>query len=322
MKKILNIILIYVFTCVLGTAVLATLFMFNTAMLSHVADVPSALFSLDSFLCGLAISFPLAGAAALFAVVLSMVKKRKNQIFSLVLYLVLGVLTWIVLIPLSLSFFSDFQSKNAGQALSKKTTSTGIFREDANGVFYNSRILDDGNTEGIYIDKTGYFGAEGNISSFFDSPVNNDAAYPYSDILVKDALEPPKYVTYPLSIYTSLLTAAENSYGKGTLGWIFFASFGLVLLATYGLQFLSSWRLCSALSVAIGQILIVFINYFYYMGYFPNGLKQVDSAISKIIPTENSLIVAINILITILLLFFGLAMGVYRTKKAKNGEIQ
>lgn len=327
MKKALSIICIYILVCVFCTAALATLFMFNADILSYVTDVPSKLFSLDAFLYGLAVSFPLTSSAALFAVVLLMIRNRGSQILSLIFYVALGAATWLFLIPFSLSSLSDFESQNASANFRKAATSAGIFREYENGVFYNSRILENGNADGIFIDTTGFLGEEGKITSFYDSPVNNEAAYPYSDILIKNALEPPKYVTYPLAVYTSLLTAAENSYRNGWSSWLCFASFALALLATYGLQFLSSWRLCSALSVATGQILIVFVNYFYYMGYFPSGLKQLEPIISKVIPVSdgNSLILAVNFLIAALLVLFGIVMGIYRNTKAKsdgNGEIQ
>lgn len=325
MKKALNIICIYILVCVFCTAALATLFMFNADILSYVTDVPSKLFSLDAFLYGLAISFPLTSSAALFAVVLLMIKNRENQILSLILYLALGAATWLFLIPASLSSLADFESKNVN--FRNDVTSAGIFREDESGVFYNSRILEDGTADGFFIDTTGFLGEDGKITSFYNSPANNEPAYPYSDILIKNALEPPKYVTYPLAVYTSLLTAAENSYRNGLGRWLFFASFALALLATYGLQFLSSWRLFSALSVATSQILIVFVNYFYYMGYFPSGLKQLEPIISKIIPAaeENSLILAVNFLIAALLVLFGILTGIYRNIKAKsgrNGEIK
>lgn len=324
MKKALSIVLIYLAVCVLGTAFFAALFMFNTDMLSYVTNLPSKFFSLDVFLAGLAISFPLCGALALAAIILLLIGNKKNQILSLVLYLCLGFLTWIVLIPLSLSFLSDFKSKNNFK-VDRNVTSTGVFREQGGGIVYNSKILENGNVDGILIDTSNFLGNEGEIKDFYNLPVTNVDAYPYSDILTKDALEPPKYVTYPIAIYTSLLTAAENSNSSGILSWLFFASFGLALLATYGLQYLSSWKLCSALFLIISDVFIVFINYFYYMGYFPSVLKNFDSTVSKFIPSESPLIVLLNLLIAAILFFFGLALGIYRNKKDKtqgNGEIQ
>lgn len=324
MKKALTIILVYILICVLGTAALAVLFMFNADMLSYVTDLPSKLFSIGEFLYGVALSFPLICCVALFSVVLLMARNRENQILSFIVYLCLGALAWLFFIPFSLGFLSDLNSKNEGRDLQRQTTSAGIFRKDDSGVYYNSRILQDGNADGIFIDTSG-FSEDGEIVSYYDSPVNNDAAFPYSDILVKNALEPPKYVTYPLEVYTSLLTAAENSNSKGVFSWLFFASLGLALLATYGLHYFSSWRLCSVLSVAVGQILVVFLNYFYYMGFIPSGLKELESMISKVVPADNSLIFVTNFLVAVLFAVFGIVMGIYRNQKAKigrNGEIQ
>lgn len=304
----------YVLICVFGTAILATLFMFNADMMSYVTDVPSSLYSLDSFLCGLCISFPVVGAASLVSIILFMIRNRKGQLASLATYICLGLLTWLVFIPVSLGLFSKFEAKETSLRVTK--TSAGLFREDASGVSYYSRILENGNADGIFIDVSGLLGEGGKLSSFYDLPVTNDSAYPYSDILIKNALQPPKYVTYPIALYSSLIIVAANTNYSGFFSWLLFASLGLALLSTYGVQFFSSWRLASAFSVIASQILIVFVNYFYYMGYFPSGLRQLNARLSDFVSFENPLILLINFLIAAVLLFYGLAMGIYRYKKS------
>lgn len=323
MKKALTIISLYILICVFGTAVLAALFMFDADMHSYVTGLPSKLFSLKEFLYGAAVCLPLCGCLALMAVVLLMAGDRENQIVSLVLYILLGVFTWLVLIPFSLGSLPDLKLESENAALRRNETSAEIFRKYDDGIYYNSRILPGGTADGIFID-TSESAGEKEFKSYYDSPVSNDAAFPYSDILVKDALEPPKYVSYPVALYMSLLSAAENSRAKGFLSWLFFASFGLALLSTYGLHYLSSWRLFSVFAVAIGQILIIFINYFYFMGFIPSGLKELESMLSKVIPADNSLVLVVNFLIAALLAVFGFFMGIYRSQKAgigKNGEI-
>lgn len=318
MKKAFHIILIYLLVCVFGTAALAALFMFNLDLMSYVADVPSKLFSLDSFLFGICVSFPFAAALSLVAAIFYTIKKPENQIAGLAAYIALGALTWLVLIPLSVKKISNFESNGtSGIYFQAEKTSSGLFRKDEGGVFYYSRILDDGNADGIFIDTSGYVGGKEKIKSFYDSPVNNESSYPFSDILVKDALKPPKYVTYPLEIYTSLLTAAENSQKSGFLGWIFFASFALALLSAYGTQFFSGWRICSALYVIIISVFVVFVNYFYYMGFLPSFLAQFDALFKKTFSAENAFVVFLNLLISVILILLGIFMGIYRKKKSE-----
>lgn len=317
MKKAFHIILIYLLVCVFGTAALAALFMFNLDLMSYVADVPSKLFSLNSFLFGICVSFPFAAALSLVAAVFYTIKKPGSQIAGLVSYVVLGALTWLVLIPVSVKKVSDFESSESGIHFQAEKTSSGLFRKDAGGVFYYSRILDNGNADGIFIDTSGYVGGKEKIKSFYDSPVNNESAYPFSDVLIKNSLKPPKYVTYPLEIYTSLLTAAENSEKSGVLGWLFFASFGLALLSVYGTQFFSSWRICSALYVIIISVFVVFMNYFYYMGFLPSFLTQFDALFKKTFSAENAFIVFLNLLISVILILLGIFMGIYRKKKSE-----
>lgn len=318
MKKAFHIILIYLLVCVFGTVALAALFMFNQDLMSYVADVPSKLFSLDSFLLGICVSFPFAASLSLVAVIFHTIKNPKNQIAGLAAYIVLGALTWLVLIPVSVKNFSSFESSEpSGIQLQAGKTSSGLFRKDEGGVFYYSRILDDGNADGIFIDTSDYIGGKQKITSFYDSPVNNEPAYPFSDILIKDSLQPPKHVTYPLEIYTSLLTAAENSEKSGFLGWLFFASFALALLSAYGTQFFSGWRICSALYVLIISAFVVFVNYFYYMGFLPSFLAQFDALFKKTFSVDNAFIVFANLLISAVLILLGIFTGIYRKKKSE-----
>ena len=127
MKKALTIIYTYILFCVFCTAVLAAVFMFNVDIFSYVADVPSKLFSLDAFLYGLAVSFPLSNSFALFAVILLMIKRPGKQFLSLIFYLAIGSAAWLFLIPFSLSSLKNLESKKTNEILRENTTSAGIF---------------------------------------------------------------------------------------------------------------------------------------------------------------------------------------------------
>lgn len=315
MKKVLTIVLIYILTCVFGTAALGLLFMFNLDMLKYVTDAPATFFSLDAFLYGLSVSFPLVGIAVLVAIVLLMIRDKTHQIPGLITYAVLGLLTWLVFIPFSLTQLSSYETDNI--ELRVERTSPGVFREDSRGVFYYSRILESGNADGIFIDTNDFTGKAGNVITFYDAPVSNASAFPYSDILIKKSLQPPKFVTYPISFYSVLLIAAEHMNSTGFLGWLSFATLGLALLSVYGVQFYSSWKLSSALSVLITVIAIIAVNYFYYMDMIPQALKQFGKMLSEFTDADNPLIVVINVIMSGILILYGVAMAVYRFRKVE-----
>lgn len=320
MKKALNIILIYIISCVIGTVLLAALFMLNMDLMSYVTDTKPSLFSLEYFLYGLSISFPFAASFAIISVIFFMVRSMKNQFPCLLAYILTGAFTWLLFIPFSLKSVSSFEAQNINPRVNE--TSSGIFREGEAGIFYYSRILEDNKADGIFIDTDGQLESKNGIEMFYDEAVNNEDAYPFSDVLIKNSMQPPKYVTYPLAVYTALLTAAENMNSQGFLEWLCFATLGLALLSVYGVQFFSGWKLFSVFSVIIISILIVFINYFYYMGFFPPSLMSIDSMLS-VFPGKNPLIVLINILITLVLAIYGTFMGIYRIhrfKSSSNGE--
>ena len=315
MKKALTLLLIYFLICLLGTSALATLFMFNADSMHYVIDVPSSLFSLETFLYGMSIAFPLVSIASLVSLVLIMVRNQKNQLPCFITYIILSALTWIVFIPFSLTQLSVYDSAEHEQTEQK--TSAGIFRPDSNGILYYSRVLENGNTDGIFIDSSGYLGQEGNIISFYDSPVRNSQAYPYSDVLIKNALQPPLTVTYPLSLYISLLTSALHYNESGFLAWLCFASLGLAFASIYSFQYFSEWKLSSALSVLIAAAFIIFINYFCYMDYLPAALKQFGKMLSDFTSAENPLVIVLNLITAIVFSIYGIIMKIYRLKKTE-----
>ena len=314
MKRVLSFAAIYIVSMILGTFCFATLFMFSCNLMMFVTGLPASFFSLHYFMTGIFLSVPLVCALIQILFILYTIRHPKNQFVSLVMYLLLGVVSWLVLIPMDLELINRYESDTVSARV--EASSAGVFRKEASGIFYFSRIEDDGTADGVFIDTEGALNREGAVVPLFDFTVKNGSAFPYSDILVKDSLQPPELVMYPMQVYSALLTAAQYSASLGFFNWLAFASLGFALLSVYGLQFMSSWKLASVTCAVTAAAVIVFANYLYYMNILPSVFKEVAEKLSELIGVKDPLIVLANLIIAALLAVFGVFMGIYRLRGA------
>ena len=318
MKRALTLAGIYVASCFVGTVLFAILFMFSCNITMFVTGLPASFFSLHFFLTGLLISFPLVCIIVQVLLILYMIRHPQKQVLSLICYAVFGLLSWLLFIPTDLKLIARYESDDIDSRI--ELTSPGVFRKESNGVFYYARIDEDGRADGLFIDTTGFLGTEGTVLPFFDVPVSNETAFPYSDILLKNALQPPHLVTYPLAVYNAILTAAQYSLSLGFLSWLCFTTFALALLSVYGIQFTSSWKLANVACVITAAVVVIFCNYLYYMDIMPAVLKEIAAKLSSLFGAKNPLIILINVLLTVICAGFGIVMGIYRTRSSQENE--
>ncbi len=310
MKRALYLAIIYLASLFLGTLLFATVFMFSCNLTMFVTGLPASFFSLTFFTTGILTTFPLVCVLSQVLLVLYMVRHPGNYGVSFAMYMIFGLLSWLLLLPADLKLSVRYENSLAKTRV--EASSSGFFRKDAGGVIYYSRIEENGNAEGLFIDTSDFQDSENSVVPFFDVPVKNESAFPYSDILIKNSLEPPKIVTFPLALYSALLTAAEYSAALGFLAWLSFASMGLALLSVFGLQFASSWKLANVAFVIIGIITVVVVNYLYYMNIMPGVVREVSQRLSWLVSAKDPLIILVNLAIALLLGIFGVFMGIYR----------
>lgn len=310
MKRALYFAIIYLASLFVGTILFSTLYMFSCNLTMFVTGLPANFFSLSFFTRGILTTFPLVCVLVQVLLVLYIIRHPRNYRISLILYIVFGLLSWLVFVPADLRLFDRYQP-DLGQTRVGQTSS-GVFRKEAGGVIYYSRIDENGNSDGLYIDISELQDSDHAVVPFFDVPAKNESAFPYSDILIKNSLEPPKLVTYPLAVYSALLTAGQYSSALGFLAWLSFASIGLALLSVFGLQFASSWKLANVATVIVGVIFIVLINFFYYMNYMPGPLKEISQKLLWSLTIKDPLIIIVNIVIALAFSGFGIFMGIYR----------
>lgn len=312
MKRALYFAIIYLASLLVGTLIFATLFMFSCNLTMFVTGVHSSFISLHFFMAGILLSFPLVCVITQVLLVLYLIRHPQQFVLSLILYVVFGLASWLALIPTDLRLIARYESDTVSARV--EATSAGVFRKEESGVFYYSRIAEDGTADGLFFDTTGSFGLEGTVRPLFGIPVKNESAFPYSDVLIKNSLEPSELVTHPLSVYNALLTAAGYSASLGFFAWLGFASLGLALLAVFGIQFTSSWKLANVVCVITAATAIVLINYLYYMNILPELLRELAAKLSQLSGIKDPLIILANIVISALLILFGTFMGIYRLR--------
>ena len=319
MKKALYFTVIYIASIIVGTLLFATMFMFSCNLTEFVTGASGQVFSLRHFLSGLLISIPLVTVIVQVLLIYYQLRHPNNGAISLLFYVIFGLINWGLILPTDLNLITRYDLDNLSAR--QELTSTGVFRKEETGIFYFSRINEKYNADGIFIDTSGFLGTGETVLPFFDVPVKNDSAYPYSDILIKDSMQPSQAVLYPLSVYNSILTAGQYSISLGFLSWLSFASMGLALLSVWGAQYFSSWKLANAGFVFTAVVFVCAINYLYYMNITPEFVQVFGAKLSQYTGIKDPVIILTNLSIALLFSLSGLFMGIYRSKKSQ-GEIE
>ena len=357
MKRVLSFFVIYIGAMVFLTLAFATLFMFSCNLTSFVTGLSSSFFSLNFFMRGILTSVPLVCVIVHALFIFYLIRHPSKKILSTILYAALGALSWFIIIPADLNLISTYEKNSEPTRIEAsspgifRNEENGVYyysriyenpesfitKNPSKIILYTQKNqksdsdaeknlshkhLEDGKSpslaDGVFIDTTGLSDNEEAIIPFFGVEVKNESAFPYSDILIKNSLETPFLVTYPLAIYNALLTAASYATSLGFFAWLMFASLGLALLSVYGVQFLSSWKFANVISVICALALVVLVNYFYYMGILPDQLKDFSTKFANLTGLKDSFIVLVNLIFSAIFIIFGFFMGIYRFGTASD----
>lgn len=304
--------------CVLGTAACAFVYGVCQGLNFFVAGGGISVFSRDLFVRGAFLAGPGVCIVAQIFMVLLVLRRQTdsrkiNHLFSLIVYIVLALATWCVLFPKVFEIEKDFFRQDSAER--SVPVSSGYFRESSGGVYYYSKILPDGSADGILIDTQGKYGNAGGIIPFASQNPALVSSFPYSDVLVKDAVQTPAMISVPLRAYSVLREQMTLSFLGGKMVWFSFATLGLALLSLYGLQFSSSWKMVGCVLVVLGAILILVANYLFYAEKIPESILLWQRHLPQIYSLPNSLIVYANLAVFVVLFLFGAVFGILRVRK-------
>ncbi len=312
MKRIITATALFFSFCLIGTIAGAVFSMLCMDLTQFVIGSKLSLFSLEFFLKGIYLSFPLVAIISLLLLVMYQIRHPDNAWPALISYCALNALTWLVLIPLMLllSLRTDIRPPAAAPSVS-----AGYFRTQDDLVYYWSAFSYDGKGEGLYIDSYGVNGMPGTVYPLHDAEKpEQKTPSTFADPLVLSAIDMPRCVAVPLTAYLYLIYRARDSLSRGYVSWLIFASIGLALAAVYAASGLSSWRLLNAFIVIITGVGVSLLNYALYASDLLKPLTAVWLRTLGSFATHVPLAACVNVLIALILITTGSIR--HTTKKA------
>lgn len=332
MKTAFNMIIYYLVATFLGLIVAAGIYMLCCDLTLLVAGEKLNFFNWDFFVRGLFVAFPLTVSVVLGFTIFYGIRHRENHFFRLGAYIFLCALTWFCLVPVCFNLQKSYEDKKT-ENNQKKLLSSGFFRPEAGGVFYFSRVEENGKSNGLFIDLSGITGEAGSIVRFFDSSVEELYDGKYSDTLIRDVVKLPLVLLVPLQVYSTLIENARSAWNSGWLSWISFLSFVLALCSVISFQYTSGWRLINALSVMFVAGVVCLVNYSFYKGFIFKNLRiswnehllavepgEKMNFIQKIFENSEPLLVAINLFLFAFILVFGILLFIFKYKNKKEAK--
>ena len=254
MKKALRLLLIYFLLMIFGICSCSVLYTIYLQILNSVAGTKIDFFDLRIFLKSLFYVIPcfcfVIGSLLAFSHV-----RRRGGILQLLMYIFLMLLTWGVILPLSLKYSDNFDIQN----INSSTLSEKQFRDFDKEVYYfNSNLDSEKNSTTVIIDKNHNGIVQLEQMSQESAQKLYEAAAPYKDKIIKDTFDENAKIT--VSNFQYLVSSAKTAFNSGWNYWLAFLSIGLVLSSLYGLSNLFAWRLVNISIVSVLTLLILCLN--------------------------------------------------------------
>lgn len=331
MKSAFSMLAYYFIATVIGTLAAAFIYMVCCDLTLLVAGEGRNFFVLSFFARGLLVSFPAVVSVCLGLIVLYGLRHQENHFVRLVTYILLGALTWLILIPLSFDLEKKYEEKFS-KKFEVSFLSPGYFRKDAGGIFYFSKVDEKGFADGVFLDLSGVTGKKGKVVRFKNSVIDEGLSKPFADSLIRDAVKLPFVIVAPLEFYSTMMIKAKAAWNNNFMSWLAFSTFALALLSVIAFQYVSRWRLVNGLLILFSASLILTINYSYYAGflffdffnswetYISNLALGKSEFLQNLLGYDEPVIVMINILIFALLLVSGTLLYIFNGRKIGGRE--
>ncbi|MCR5606278.1 MAG: hypothetical protein K6F69_05645 [Treponema sp.] len=324
MKSPIILITAYLRICLLGSVGGGTLYMlYHSCMLIN-AGIPLSFFSLSLFVTGAFHSFPIAASVTPLFLTLHKIRHPvKGNVAYLIVYVLLSILTWGVVLPLSAKYSYKFDNIS----ILKKTEhipSVGYFRpekscdsfdiknsENSNisdeaekecilnklnetkSLVYYSKIDSNKKATGIYIQPAENAGLTKKTSAFTDLQLYESSDL-YVDSLIEESINLPGTIKYIIHSLTVIIKQSLKAFSEGIIAWLTFSLMGLALFSVIGISSVSHWRLVNVVITICASIFIYVVNIAFYDG---TALKYLS---------ENDLEIVLTIFNVVVFLVFSL----------------
>ena len=266
MKKVVSLILEFFLFFLISLVFLAFVYMLNESCSLLCAGQNTKIFLLQPFLKGLVEIAPFAGILALLLSFQFLVRHHWHNVVSLLCMVGLTALVFAVIIPvdfgLKMNMYGLSNDRNAVlQDLHKDVIQTpGYFRTAGTGVYYYTAIDHTYTASGVY--QPLYQQEMRVFETFKHSSLNFNQEETKTDLLIKNELAMPFYLSLPINALKQMSDYFYQVYNRGWLPYLCLASIALALFALWGISFVSSWPLLSVFLMILSFVGVLAANYF------------------------------------------------------------
>ena len=331
MKNALTMFMYFFLMTACGTLAAAFIFMICCNLTLLVCGESFAFFNWDFYIRGLLISLPLVCVIVLALMIVYGLRHKKNPVIRLAVYVVSGLIVWLILIPSSFTLLHKYEEKYA-KTYEVPFLSPGFFRPESGGVFYFSRVQEDGKADGLYIDLTGITGEKGSVVRFSNSIIDADFSGQFADSIIRDAVKLPFVILAPLELYSVLRDKAQDAWNDSFAHWLLFLCLALALGSCIAFENFSAWSLIDALAAFFTGLLICVVNWAYYKGYLFSSVTGkwneligdtpvTGGFFNSIIHSPDLFISFVNFIIFVLLTLTGILLFIFKSKTETEDEL-
>lgn len=264
MKKALNLLLTYlllvIISTILGTTFYSVYIHVTNYIPGYAVDFSTSSLILYSFFTIFPYVFILICPLLCYYRI-----RHVGQIWQLVFYILIAVVTWGLFYPLSIKASNHYLTGKEN-SFSSKTLTENHFRKDENKVYYFTKDYNPDSytitTPGIIIDTT----ENGKVTyeEFGYSPdfILSKKAFPYKDILIKQNFA-EKDLPIKLDI-ANILERTRYAYNHGITFIIGFMMFAFVLSSLFACTNIFNWKLINTVFLIFMFAAILFVNIYYF----------------------------------------------------------
>lgn len=258
MKTVFSVLISYILLLLFGTSFIALLIMAYFGCARYVVGQSLNLYSFESLFFGIRIGFPVMLIFSQMFLILSLIRhSKKNWLAGIISIAVLNVLSWGFLFP---AFFKVSGEVSYIHLLEKNKLSPGYFRISQNELFYFTHVDSTKSEDGIRINIRDLSTEDSAFSVFKKQNIKFPETGIFSDILVKNILDYPKFLTVIMNDFSKIFLEAKRTFLNSIKDWLFFCSFGVALFFVFGVAKISNWRLVNVVLVIVSTLIVVISN--------------------------------------------------------------
>lgn len=216
------------------------------------------------FVCG--------GAAAIATtpfLVAHSIRYPHNGFARIITYTILTALAWFVIIPACLVASEKFDSIDL-LAEKQPVLTTNYFRPSDGTLYYYTTVNPQTKTATGVSFTLNDIDSTNNATLLENVPQFQASIQPFSDVLVYDTLQISKFMDTVIPALILSKQQAQDTFSKGFLPWLLYASWGLAAYATIGLRRLFQWRLLNFCTILLFFIGVCILNLYYALGWNGN----------------------------------------------------